>query len=71
MIYNAIIMLKIVIVLLLLGTTLSTTTLTTSNCPNNFNPATYNTSLTHTNQDLAASLYGSAISAELKAKIQS
>ena len=70
MIYNAIIMPKIVIALLLLGTATATTTLTTSNCPHNFNPASYNTSLTHTNQALASSLYGSAISAELRAKVQ-
>ena len=70
MIYNAIIMLPIVIALLLILPITPTTTLTNTNCPSNFKPATYNTSLTVTNQGLAKSLYGSAISADLQVKIQ-
>ena len=70
MIYNAIIMLPIVIALLLILPITPTTTLTNSNCPSNFKPATYNTSLTVTNEGLAKSLYGSAISADLQVKIQ-
>jgi len=48
----------------------SLTTLTTSNCPNSFNATTYNNSLTHSNEALAKSIYGSVLSAELQASIK-
>lgn len=61
---------QIIIISLLLLPCLSLTTLTTSNCPNSFNVTTYNTSLTHSNEALAKTIYGSVLSAELKASIR-
>ena len=61
---------QIIIISLLLLPCLPLTTLTTSNCPNNFDVNHYNTSLTHTNQALATSIYSSVLSTELQASIR-
>ncbi len=46
------------------------TSLTTANCPSEFNPSSYNTSLSYTNQDLAISIYSRMFSSETQVKIQ-
>lgn len=60
---------QIIISILVIALTQGLTNLTTSNCPSNFDPSTYNSSLSLTNKDLAVSLYSSVLSAELKANI--
>lgn len=50
---------RIIISFLIIGQVVALTTLTYSNCPEEFTPDSYNSSLAIESQNLAASVYGS------------
>lgn len=60
---------RIIITIFTFWTVQTLTSLTTDNCPNNFDPNDYNSTLNHDNSALAASLYGSVLSSEVQAEI--
>jgi hypothetical protein len=60
---------EIIISFLLISSSLSLSSLTYNNCPNEFSPSKYNTSLATENQNLANSIYANLFNQQIQLQI--